>query len=214
MPFLEERGDARDLPTSPVASFTSDALFVGRGPLGLEVAAYFALHRPTVAQLHELHERRQARRPTPILVVVTYGDGRAAISTRFGEEWSTHTDLELSQAERLALAALEAPDRHAADAYLRTNLTQLDQPVPGLRNAGLFAMHELEEGVPARPDWRDSCAHSRLLLGKRGRDLLAGLGFTLEQTPGPVAILRTTGTRTAVAVFLDRPDEIEPANVQ
>lgn len=213
MRFLATRDGARDLPALAVPGFGAGALFLGRGPLGLEVVAYPASDQPSTIQLRELHHRRQAGRAAPVLVVVTHGHRRVALATRFGEDWSIHPDLDLAQAERLAAAALDAPHRLAADAYLRANLSQLDQPVPGVRNAGLFALHEIEHGVPARPDWPDACERARPMLG-HGRDLLTALGYTLEATPGPVAILRAAGTRRAVAVFLDRPDEIEPANPQ
>ncbi|MGH7665001.1 MAG: Eco57I restriction-modification methylase domain-containing protein [Gemmatimonadaceae bacterium] len=212
--FLEARDDIRDLPAPALPGFSAGVLIIGRGPMGLEVIAYPAAGCPTSAQLRDLHHRRQASRAAPVLVAVTYGHHLVALATRFGDEWSIHTDLDLAQGERIAIAALDAPDRHAADAFLRANLAQLDQPVPGVRNAGLFAMHELEQGVPARADWRKACELGQPMLDRRGRALVTGLGYTIEQTAGPAAILRAAGTRTAIAVFLDRPDEIEPANAQ
>lgn len=140
MTFLATRDGARDLPAPAVPGFGAGALFLGRGPLGLEVVAYPASDQPSTIQLRELHHRRQAGRAAPVLVVVTHGHRRVALATRFGEDWSIHPDLDLAQAERLAAAALDAPHRLAADAYLRANLSQLDQPVPGVRNAGLFAL--------------------------------------------------------------------------
>jgi hypothetical protein len=59
-----------------------------------------------------------------------------------------------------------------------------------LRNAGLFALHELEHGVPARPDWATSGTTARGLLSLRGRELVQRLGFTIEAMPGPASVLR------------------------
>ncbi|MEJ7810604.1 MAG: hypothetical protein WKG32_09380 [Gemmatimonadaceae bacterium] len=212
MPFLDTRDDARDLRDTAPAGVQPEALFVGRGAMGIEVAQFSAQRPPSAPQLRELHERRQQRRATPVLVVVTHGTRRVALAARFGDEWAINPDLDLRQVERLCELALDAPDRHAADALLRSKLAQLDQPVPGLRNAGLFALHELEHGVPARSDWSAASAAARPLLASRGRELIGRLGYTVEQLPGPAAVLRARGTRLAVAVFLERPDEIEPAS--
>lgn len=210
--FLASRDDARDLVDEPLDGIHAAALFVGPGAMGLEVASFHAARQPSAAQLKTLHERRQRRRATPIVVVVTHGDGRAALVTRFGEEWAVHADLDAAQVERLAEAALSQPDRHAADAFLRSRVAQLEQAVPGLRNAGLFALHELEHGVRERDDWRSACSLGATMLGIRGRELVGRLGYMVEQLPGPAAVLRSSGTRIAVAVFLERPDEIDPAS--
>ena len=212
MAFLETRDDTRDLREPGLDGIVPEALFVGPGAMGLEVAQFRATSQPTPAQLRELHERRQQRRATPVLVVVTYGEKRAAIAARFGEEWVTRIGLDVTQVERLSDAALDAPDRHSADALLRAKFAQLEQPIPGLRNVGLFAMHELEHGVPARSDWNSALQAASPVLRLRGRELLERLGYTIEQLPKPASVLRAKGTRLAVAVFLERPDEIEPAN--
>jgi hypothetical protein len=211
MSFLPDR-EPRDLNEPSLDGIRPERLFLGSGPMGLEVAQFTSARRPTASQLRDLHDHRRQRRATPVLIVVTHSHGRAAIATRFGDEWSLQTDLDQSQVERLCTLALDAPDRHAADAVLRTRLPQLDSTLPGVRNSGLFAMHELEEGVRLRPDWTSANAHGAVILALRGRELITQLGFTVEQTPWPASILRASGTRTAVAVFLERADEIEPAN--
>jgi hypothetical protein len=209
--FLSERDDARDLADAPLDGIQPASLFLGRGPQPAEVAQFTSLGAPSLPQLRQLHERRQNRRPTPVLVVVTHGNGRASLVTRFGDDWIVKPDVDRSQAERLAIELLDAPDRHAADSVLRAKTAQLDQPIPGLRNAGLFALHELQAGVPRRADWSSATANSAHLLQHRGRDLIEKLGFVVEAMPHPVSVLRARGTRTAIAVFLDRSDEIEPA---
>lgn len=210
--FLGSRDDGRPLTGAYPEGFTPVALFLGPGAMGLEVAYFECVHQPGPGRIRALHEVRQGRRATPVVVAVTYGTDRAAIVTRFGDEWSLHPDLSREQAERLCQAALDAPDRHAADALLRAKLQQLALPIPGLRNAGLFAMHELEHGVPKRPDWGAAESSGRKLLDLRGHELVQGLGYSIEALPGPASILRAAGTRLAVAVFLDRQDEVEPAS--
>jgi len=82
----------------------------------------------------------------------------------------------------------------------------------GLRNQGLFATHELEKGVPQRPDWPQAQHKATPLLDKRGRDLLAGLGFQVSDTNQQYAILRCGQTKMAVAVFLDRSEACDIAS--
>lgn len=210
--FLEAL-EPRDLVGTYPTGMRPEALFLGRGDGPLEVAQFSAARPPTRPELRDVHQLRQGRRATPVLIVVLHGTGRAALATRFGDDWAVHEDLDAAQAERLSAAALDAPDRHAADALLRQKLVQLaEQPIPGLRNAGLFALHELEHGVPARADWTAACTTGQAVLSHRGRDLVQRLGFTIEALPGPASVLRARATRAAIAVFLDRADEIEPAN--
>lgn len=52
---------------------------------------------------------------------------------------------------------------------------------PGLRNKGLLATHELLHGVPKRDDWDEATRRAESLLPKRGRDLVEGLGFEVEE---------------------------------
>jgi hypothetical protein len=205
--------EPRDLIGTYPTGLRPEALFLGRGDGPLELAQFSSARAPTRPQLRELHQLRQGRRATPVLIVVLHGTERAALAMRFGDDWTVHEDLDAAQVERLSAAALDAPDRHAADALLRQKLVQLaEQPIPGLRNAGLFALHELEHGVPARADWAAACTAGQTVLSLRGRDLVQRLGFTIETLPGPASVLRARETRAAIAVFLERADEIEPAN--
>ncbi|HEY3286282.1 MAG TPA: hypothetical protein VGJ96_04080 [Gemmatimonadaceae bacterium] len=147
-----------------------------------------------------------------MLIVVLHTAGRAAIATHTGLEERLLDDIEASQAERLCAAALAVPDRHAAYRVLDHALGQFASPVPGLRNAGLFAMHELERGVPVRGDWAAACQSASALLPTSGRALIEGLGYRIEQLPGPAAVLVGGARHVAIAIFLERPDQIEPVS--
>ena len=46
----------------------------------------------------------------------------------------------------------------------------------------------------------------------RGRALIEGLGFATEDLPGPAVLLLAGDRKTAVAVLLDRPEEIDSAS--
>lgn len=213
MAFLTHR-DPRPLATDAPGSLRPEGLFLGGGAMGLEVLALTADGEPQAPHLRALHRSRTGNRATPVVVVVLWGENRAAVCAPVGDDVFLATDADRSQVERLCDAALAAPDRHAARRLLGNALPQLHAPIPGLRNAGLFAIHELQNGVPRRDDWRASTERARPLLSRRGRPLIEGLGFAIEETPGPWSVLLANGTKVAVALFLERPDEIEPANAK
>lgn len=182
--------------------------------MALEVLVFHAARRPAAAELKELHRERVGRRATPVVVVALWGDGRAGLCGSAGDDVRVFADADRAQVERICDAALQSPDRHAAIRFLSSALGQLEFPIPGLRNAGLFALHELEAGVPRRQDWANSAGKARPLLALRGRGLIERLGFAIQQLPGPEAILVASGTKVAIALFLERTDDIEPASAQ
>src|SRR6266542_463988 len=81
MSFLVDR-EARDLTDQPVPGVRPKALFLGNGPMGLEVAHYESPRTPSAPQLRELHDERKQRRAAPVLVVVTHSGYLSASSTR------------------------------------------------------------------------------------------------------------------------------------
>ena len=61
-----------------------------------------------------------------------------------------------------------------------------------------------------RADWPEASSRATPVLRERGEALLRALGFTVEPlTAGPGSILRAAGTRTALAIFLDRNESAE-----
>jgi hypothetical protein len=211
--FLEHH-DARRLTDDAPAGLHAEGLFLGLGSMPVEVAVFTANRPLAAADLRRLHDGRKGGRASPVVIVALHGAGRAALCADDGTEHALLPNLERGQAERICDAALRAPDRHVATRLLAASLQQMASPLPGVRNAGLFAINELREGVPRRADWVAACARSRDLLDARGRDLIQRLGFVIEATPKPVSILFAKGSKIAVAVFLERPDQIEPASEQ
>ena len=213
MSFLASR-DPRPLAGAP-AGLTADGLFLGQGNQALEVAVYQAAAEPTRPILRELHEARAGQRAAPVVVVVEWGAGRAALATRMGDVVVPLTSVDRGQAERICEAALDMPDRHGALRFLAAVFGQLDPRnagIPGVRNEGLFALHELATGVRRRPDWAPAAARAGRLLALRGRALVQQLGFGIQPLPGPASVLVAKGSKRGVAVFLDRPNEIDAAS--
>ncbi len=81
-------------------------------------------------------------------------------------------------------------------------MPSLDTALPGLRNEGLLALHELEAGVPKRADWSAATERSRGLLARTDQDLLTGLGFTLERQDALTSVMRAKDRKTALAILL------------
>jgi hypothetical protein len=211
MAFLASR-EPRALTAEGPSTFRPLGLHLGAGAMGLEVAVYESPGRPTGSEVRGLQGARVGKRATPVVVVVLWGEGRAAVCGPAGADVAVALDADASQIERICDAALAIPGRHSARRFLDQHLAQLDAPVPGLRNSGLFAMHELEVGVPQRADWREAVRRAGSALHKRGHALLEGLGFRITALPEAqrVSVLVAQDTKVAVALFLERPDEIEP----
>ena len=188
-------------------------LYTGPGSNGLEVLCCEAASRPTAAAVRRAHRARTGNRASPVLIVVGYPAEtveRVVICGPDGNPPPVHHDIEPSVAGRICAAALDEPDRHAAGRLLRTILGELDgQPLPGVRNQGLFATHVLRRDLPARPDWADATKAANPLLAKRGRELVQALGYTVEALASGASMLTADGRRHAVAVFCAETDTFE-----
>ena len=189
-------------------------LYLGRGPLALEVVVVALDGRPRIADLRAMFRTRSGRRAAPVLIVAPWGAGRAAVCGPTEHNPVEHRDLPVEQVEAVCGRALEENGRHAAIRLLHRLLPALDAPIPGLRNGGLFAMQELEQGVPSRGDWAHAAEEARSVRPLRGRALIEGLGFATEELPGPAMLLVAGDRKTAVAVLLDRPEEIDSASAR
>jgi hypothetical protein len=198
------------------SAFSSSSYFLGPGDSALEIALVETPTRPSPPDIRTLWKRRQGGTPSPLLLVVLYPSGarqQAAICGPTGDPPALVRDLDPSNVERIAQAALAEPNRHAAVRFLVEVLGELESELPGLRNEGLLAIHELRTGVPTRADWFEACERGRGFLTKRGRELVESLGFTVHQRDTTTFTLRAgdDGTATAVAIFLDEKESYEGA---
>ena len=161
--------DLRDVTLPPGCPFRLGGLALGQGPSPLEVLAVAAGGVPSAPKVRSLWKERSRGRAAPMLLVVLFDDravfcGPAAA----GGDPPVHAPVERAQAERLCVEALEQPDRHAAHRYLRDALPAVvDSPMPGLRNEGLLATHELAHGARHLPVWGDAGARARPILARR-----------------------------------------------
>jgi hypothetical protein len=203
-----------DLQRRPLTSATAElaplGLFIGAGQLALEVAVFQAAVRPTSKGIQEAWKARRAGRPTPVIVVVLHA-GRAWLGGPTGETLPIHADKDRGAIERLCASALKQPDRHAALLFLAQALPSLDTVAPGLRNEGLFALHELTADLPRRPEWGEHGRKAKAVLdqGAEGQELLRRLGYTVERLDNMTHLLRGADRRLGLAILLDRTDAPE-----
>ncbi len=118
-------------------------LYLGRGPLALEVVVVALDGRPRIADLRAMFRARSGRRAASVLIVAPWGAGRAAVCGPTEHNPVEHRDLPVKQVEAVCGKALEEDGRHAAIRLLHRLLPALDAPIPGLRNGGLFACSNL-----------------------------------------------------------------------
>ena len=208
--FLEDFG-LRPIKLRDLRSLEPVGLALGKGNQPLEALILRAEQRPGLVDLRTVWKARLSGRATPVLVVVLYGE-KAALCGPTGDPPPVYSDLDSLRAERICRGALEAPDRHAALRFLHQALPEVESAIPGLRNEGLFATHELEQGMKIRPDWPQALDRGRPIFQRRGRQLLVSLGFIIEELPGPASVLRAAKTKIAIAVLLERHESPDISN--
>ena len=183
-------------------------LFLGNGQHAIEVAVARSGTVPNRMALLGSYKARRAGRAAPVLLVVIYPGG-AALCGASGEDPPVWQHMDIGQVERLCREVLEQPDRHAALRFLTQALPSLETSIPGINNEGLLALHELERGTPRRSDWSDAKLKAHATIGKRGRDLIAALGFEIERLDNLTNLLRCQNGRVALAVLLHESESPE-----
>lgn len=195
---------------SPVASsgLRQADLFIGKGQLALEITVAHAVRRIGDGEIRKVWKARKGNRGAPLLLVIMHS-GKASVCGPDREEPPISHDMDIGQVERLCRKLLEQPDRHSALKLLEQTLPTFKNTVPGLRNEGLLALHELEHGVPKRADLRDARRKAQHAVNLSGQDLLAALGFTIKELDNLTSVLYSNDRRTALAVMLHDGELIE-----
>ena len=160
------------------------------------------------------HKTRRAGRASPVLIAVPHpaADGiKVSICGPAGDAPPVFADLDPAHVERICRLALNEPTHHAAARFLASALPELDAPLPGLRNVGLLATHELAAGVPQRGDWADAVRRSAPLLEAQGPQLVKRLGFGVQPSGASASLLTINGTGRVVAVFCDASEPFDAA---
>ena len=173
-------------------------------PIELAIARWTASGRVTRESLAKLHALRVNKRATAVVLAVELADNMVVT---FGPNPGAEplAPLPIDQAQRLFQAILDEPSALMARARLAALTAAIDSTsIPGVKNSGLFANHELRVGVPLRPDWRESCGASLSLLLDRGTALISKLGYSVKRAGAHALVLTGDGPRPhAIAVMLD-----------
>ncbi|MYD57541.1 MAG: hypothetical protein F4246_11075 [Rhodothermaceae bacterium] len=192
----------------PSAQLRPVGLYIGKGPLAMEVAVAFALKNLSDGEIKKTWKARKGGRGSPLLLIILHSD-IACLCGATGDDPSIYRDLDPGLVERLCRELLDQPDRHSALRLLAQTLSSFDTSLPGLRNEGLLALHELEYGVPKRTDLGNARKKAQAALNLRGGDLLRALGFSIEPLDSLTSVLRSNDRKTALAVMLHENESVE-----
>ena len=197
-------------PWSPTGSsgLRPAGLFIGQGQLALEITVAHAVRQPSDGEIRRVWKARQGNRGAPLLLVILHSD-KASLCGPIGEVPPIHHNMAIGQAERLCRKLLEQSDRHSALKLLDQTLPSFKTTLPGLRNEGLLALHELEHGVPQRADLDDARKKAQKAVNLHGHDLLEALGFSIEPLDNLTSVLCSNDRKTALAVMLHEDELIE-----
>ena len=197
------------------AGFEPSEVVVGNsdaGGMALEIAItkWSKNEPPTREALTRLHTLRTNKRATPVVLVVEFDSGGTLV---FGPNTASAPvgPLPVEQTQRVVQAALDEPTVIAARNRLAGLVQSIDSTsMPGVKNSGLFANHELRVGVPQRADWGAACSASTTMLPLKGKELIEKLGFQTGQFGAHALLLTGDGPKAeAIAVLLDEREAFD-----
>ncbi len=206
-------------PGSCPADFQTDNVYLGRSSndalaeFEVAVCRWVGAGTPGRDALGKLHAARLNKRAVPVLVAVELSDG-SVMTYGPNVDVAPVGPLPADLASRMLQAVLDEPDQIKAGARWRSFTVAVDtSSLPGVKNSGLFANHEVRVGVPQREDWSDACRRSAKLLNDRQGELIRALGFTSEQGGAHSLVLSAEGPHPhAVAVLLDESEAFDTAS--
>ena len=182
------------------------------GGMALEIAitAWNKNEAPGREALTRLHTIRVNKRATPVVIVVELDGGGALV---FGPNPASAPlgPLPEDQTQRVIQASLDEPTVIAARTRLAGLMQSIDSTaMPGVKNSGLFANHELRVGVPQRADWKNACDDSTSMLSSKGSQLIEKLGFSSGHVGAHALLLTGLGPRPeAIAVMLNEKEAFD-----
>jgi len=184
------------------------SLFIGKGMNALEVAVASSIRNLSDGDIRRIWKARNANRAAPLLLVILHSD-QASICGITGEEPPIYSAMDPGQVERLCRELLNQPDRNNAIDLFKQIKPSFQTKLPGLRNEGLLALHELEHGVPKRSDLISARKKAQSARDLHGDELLQALGFSIEPLDKLTSVLRSSDRKTALAVMLNENESAE-----
>ncbi len=204
------------------AGFTVREVIIGndpsQAPLEVLVLSATEADKPSREALSSFHAARLGKRVSPVVVIAAHDDRAWLLGPN--HQAAVIGPLARDQAERMVQAALDEPSgiaarQRLAEMYAAVADADPDaagNALPGVANSGLFATHEIRNGVRRRPDWGDACDTSRPLLGLRKQELIERLGFITSPSSSHAFVLSDGSTSRAVAVLLQDGEHFDGAS--
>ena len=196
-------------------NWESIGYFEQRVPNGLEIVVFdTGSSSPTAESLREVHKKQQENRATPVLIIALWQASEKQHAKAVGPDSGSSKIWSISSTdalEKLVQKVLASSNHIDAARHLMAILPRLENDLPGLHNAGLFATHELRNGVPRRRDWVEATREAWQLLDKRGHALVEALGFEIKNLDdkGNLSLLTASQYHRAIAVFLQDDEPYE-----
>jgi hypothetical protein len=197
------------------AGFETFEVVVGNSDTGgmaleIAIAKWSKNEPPTREALTRLHTLRSNKRATPVVLIIEFDSGGTLV---FGPNTASAPvgPLPIEQTQRVVQAALDEPTVIAARNRLAGLVQSIDSTsMPGVKNSGLFANHELRVGVPQRADWGAACSASIPMLPLKGKELIEKLGFQAGQFGAHALLLTGAGPKAeAIAVLLNEREAFD-----
>lgn len=181
------------------------------GGIALEIAVADSKNQSGMLPrpLKDLHRIRLANRAIPLVLAIDTTDGVFIFGPN--PEVAPNGPIPHEQAERFLQSVLDELTPVLARARLAALTQALDSTaMPGVKNSGLFANHELRVGVPARPDWQAACERSAAILSSKGPQLIEKLGYKVGRAGAHAMVLSGKGPHPqAIAVMLDEREAFD-----
>ena len=176
------------------------------GPPLFEVAIASATHAPSKSDMREAHLARWGRKAGTLLLLTLYpGKSGAQVAVAgLRENPNCALGLDPRVVTETIEEAFATNDPHAAELAVERLFAASDEGIPGLRNEGLFALHELQTHVPSTKEWGGAVAASQAIAAQGGKDLVAALGWQLDKASDRGFLVAGPGRpHRALAVILD-----------
>lgn len=167
---------------------------------------------PPVGDVRAVWTEVWRKQADPVVLVVKHPGGHSGLAVvcgPSGERPPVHRGVDIATVEALCREALCKADPLTAERYLWAALDEADSEIPGVRNDGLLAAHELIHGVRDRDDWAEACSTGHTMRDLRDRKLVEALGYDIRTAPDLTTVLTDQGTRRAIAVFLEQNETFD-----
>ncbi len=204
-----ESFNLRTIKLKPYGGVVPVGWLFGQGHSPVEIVYYTAERTPTKTTMGNLWNQWVKGRAIPCLFVIEHGE-KATLYGHTNQTRDIFPDISPETAESICLAALDSPNSHDAERFLRNfALPGIQRKIPGLRNEYLLAWYTLENVVRDRSDWETANSKGAKVRGLRDWELLTGLGYEIRDAGDRKRFLYAHSKKVAVALLLDPAESFD-----